>query len=139
MSFLGDLQFEIEPGDRLVVRLTKHLAYMDKLGHKFTVPVGFRCDLASVPKIFRSITTPWHQSARAGVLHDCCYRWGPFWVLNRSDADKLYAWALIDDGVSRWRAHVQRLAVRLGAGGAWDRYRELHPSKKGQKPKKVEL
>lgn len=134
-GFLDKLAFEVEPTKKTAIVLTARLRYVDERGRLFTVPKGFTCDLASVPKIFRSISTPWNQSARAGVLHDCGYRWYEIWKLPRYTMDHIYKGALRADGVSRFRAWVQKTAVRMGAGGAWDRWRKTPKSKKGIAPK----
>jgi hypothetical protein len=133
MSFKSDLQFELEPNEKLTVRLTAPLMYEDA-DMAVVVPVGFRCDLASVPRIVRSISTPWHLSARAGVLHDCAYRWFEIWEIPRKPADGLYQRALISDGVPGWRAWMQKTAVRMGAGGAWKRWRATPEDDKGVRP-----
>ena len=136
MSFLNILDFHMEPSAELVVVLDAALGYISSSTLiKYTVPVGFKCDLASVPRWVRSVATPWHKSARAGVLHDCCYRWGrEVWGLDRSDADDMYMEALRSEGVSRWRAWLQWLAVRARAGSAWDSYRSMEAALKGPKP-----
>lgn len=134
-GFIDKLVFEVEPIKKTAIVLTARLRYVDERGRLFTVPKGFTSDLASVPRIFRSIATPWNQSARAGVLHDCGYRWFEVWKLQRSTMDHIYKGALRDDGVSRFRAWVQEKALRIGAWGAWKRWRATPKSKKGIAPK----
>ncbi len=135
--FVDRLSFEVEPATDGKVRiiLTELLRYVDSQGRLFTVPAGFRCDLASIPKIFRSLSTSWAQSSRPGTVHDALYRWGPeVWKIFRWEADQLYMVMLMDEGVSRWRAWLQKTAVRVGASGPWKRYREMPKSQKGPKP-----
>lgn len=136
-GFLQDLRFELEPEAELTVVLTRSLVYLDGSGVMYTIPEGFRCDLASVPRIFRSVATPWHQSARAGILHDCIYRWAIWWGVTRSESDELYRQALVDDEVSRWRAWVQKRGVRLGGWRSWNRWRKVPPDKKGVQPPRL--
>jgi len=134
-GFLDKLAFEVEPKKKTAIILTAQLRYSDHKGRVFTVPKGFKCDLASVPRIFRSIASPWNQSARAGVLHDCGYRWYEVWKLPRSEMDDLYQMGLRDDGVSRFRAWVNKKAVRIGGRGAWEKWRVTLKIKKGVAPK----
>ena len=135
-GFLQDLEFDLVPNEKLTVVLTHALVYTDNELLTYTIPEGFTCDLASVPKIFRSFATPWYQSARAGVLHDCAVRWAPWWGLSRAQARDLYRRALIDDGVSWWRARTQVIALKIGGGRAWRRWRRTSTMKKGIRPAK---
>ena len=134
MPFLGRLRFEVEPIKQTSITLTEPLIYFDRYGRKFTVPKGFNCDLASVPRWVRSVATPWNQSARPGVWHDCCYRWYETWRIPRKEADELYRDALMEEGVARWRAWIQMMAVKFGAGDAWERWRHASQRRKGPKP-----
>ena len=138
MPFLGRLQFEVEPKKKTSIILTRSLVYFDRHARKFTVPKGFQCDLASVPRWVRSLATPWNQSARPGVWHDCAYRWNEVWRIPRHEADALYRDALIEEGVARWRAWLQMKAVRIGAGAAWERWRQTSEKHKGPKPPAIE-
>lgn len=134
MPFLGRLRFEVEPTRQTSITLTAPLVYFDRHGRKFTVPNGFNCDLASVPRWVRSLATPWNQSARPGVWHDCAYRWNEIWRLPRKETDQLYRDALTEEGVSRWRAWIQMKAVNFAAGGAWERWRQTSQKRKGPEP-----
>lgn len=137
MPFLGRLRFEVEPTHKTSIVLTAALMYFDSDNRQYTVPKGFQCDLASVPRWVRSVATPWNQSARPGVWHDCCYRWYEVWYIPRKEADKLYMYALMEEGVSRWRAWIQMKVVRIAAGGAWERWRQINEKHKGPKPPKI--
>lgn len=134
MPFLGRLRFEVEPTKKTSIILTASLSYFDRHGRKFTVPKGFSCDLASVPRWVRSISTPWNQSARPGCLHDALYRWNEIWKIDRKEADEIYRDALTEEGVSRWRAWIQKMAVRMAAGAAWERWRQTSVRIKGPEP-----
>lgn len=134
-GFTDHLRFEVLPQKDVVIVLTKRLRYLDRDGAVWTVPSGFRCDLASVPKWLRSLSTGWNQSARAGVFHDCLYRWFEIWEVPRRPADAMYMQALRDDGVPRWRARLQNWGLlALAPRRAWNTYRQTHPSRKGIKP-----
>jgi hypothetical protein len=137
MPFKTELQYKIKPGDDLIIVLTAPLIYADKLGRIFTIPTEFPCDLASIPKIFRSLATDWWVTASPGVLHDAGYRWYELWKISRKHMDELYQEALRDKGVSRWRAWTQKQALRIGGRGAWNRWRDTPETKKGIPPGKV--
>jgi len=132
--FFDKLVFRVEPVAKTTIILTERLRYIDRRRRMFTVPAGFKSDLASVPKWLRSVATPWNQSARAGVLHDCGYRWFEIWRLSRRELDLIYMQALMDDGVSRWRAWIQKMAVRVTGGRAWNNWRLTPFQEKGLRP-----
>ena len=98
------------------------LRYEDRAGDVWTVPAGFRCDLASVPRLLLPIALPWHRSARAGVLHDYLYLRG---LVPRTRADALFREALIADDPANGSAACWSmwLAVRAGGWRAWRLYR----------------
>lgn len=85
-----------------------------------TVPAGFESDGASVPRFFwRWVFPPGDTHAiRAAILHDYVYRTHPEgWT--REDADKLFLWTLIEDGVPAHHAVRAYLGVRLFGWIAW--------------------
>lgn len=131
--FLGPLEFRVLGPKRL--QLTKALDYVDGLGRRFRVPLDFICDLASVPKVFRSFSMRWEQTAKAGFLHDMLYRWAEVFELSRRESDALYYEALLaGNACPRWRAYLQWLAVRVGAGLAWKNWRETPNKDRGVMP-----
>lgn len=117
-----------------MAQLTRRLRYKDADGVIYIIPPTFVCDLASVPRILRGLSTPWHQSARAGFLHDCACRWDEVWLLGRKRADDLYREALRSEGVSRFRARAQWLGVRVGGWRAWRRWRSTDLDQRGVPP-----
>ena len=134
MPFVTQLDFHMTgPGSSLVV-LDSEVVYLSNDGREFVVPVGFTCDLASVPRLIRSVSTPWQQSARSGVLHDCGYRWFEVFGIPRRGMDDLYNEALRSDGVSRFRAWLQWSGVRLGGWRAWRGHRAAKEADKGPRP-----
>lgn len=83
-----------EKDGRIVHRLTSPLIYVDNKGRKYEIPVGFECDLASVPRV-PIIWLLWGDKAhREGVLHDYVYRQGSAHNLSRSEADDLFCEAI---------------------------------------------
>ena len=78
------------------------------------VPVGFPTDLASVPKVFRSLISK-VTGVEASIVHDWLYdqRAG-----TRKAADDLF-YAMLKQSESRWVAWIMYRAVRLGGSGVW--------------------
>jgi hypothetical protein len=90
-----------------------------------TVPAGFVCDLASVPRIL-TVLLPRERLGLAGpILHDAVYRGtvgrGPHITLTRRRADQLFHVLMRCDGVSRLTAHIAWAAVRAFGWLAWRR------------------
>ena len=90
-----------------------------------TVPKGFACDLASVPRPFRVL--PGFEPYELGcgsILHDWSYRNGgyvsPEIQLTRRRTDQVFLRLMKADGVG-WQAGVAFWAVRLFGFLAWRR------------------
>ena len=133
-GFLDDLAFHLAgPTSQLVV-LDKPLRYRAN-GTIYRAPAGFACDLASVPRIIRSVASDWRQTARAGVIHDLLYRWFERFGLSRQKCDALYYTMLRREGVGRIRANLQWAGVRAGGWRSWGRWRETPDIKKGPGPR----
>lgn len=79
----------------------------------FTVPVGFRTDFASVPRVFVWLLPRYGVFTRAAILHDHLVRTG---VVGRSDADGLFRRAMRELEVSFVRRWTMWAAVRLTSG-----------------------
>lgn len=89
-------------------RLKAPLLYDD-----FIVPVGFKTDLATIPKQLTWIFKPNGKYARASVLHDFLYDKK---VVSRKEADIIFKEAMLKDGVSDLVADIFYVSVRLFGG-----------------------
>ena len=93
-------------------------------GDTITVPAGFVCDLASVPRAVTWAIPPYGAYTRCAVLHDwLCdnVHWGTP-VVSRRDADGIFRRTLREVGVSVPRRWMMWAAVRLGgrmSGACW--------------------
>lgn len=86
----------------------------------FTIPKGFKTDLASIPKIAWPIMAPSHSDLiRAAIVHDWFYRMTC--DFNRKDTDLIFYYMLKNDGVSTIRAFLMYYAVRFFG---WNYYNE---------------
>ncbi|HAT5973332.1 TPA: DUF1353 domain-containing protein [Legionella pneumophila] len=75
------------------------------------VPMGFKTDLASIPRIMWPVFAPSDYDCIApAVLHDwhyCCSN-----EVHRKRADDIFYYALIEHGMNRVKAYIYYLAVR---------------------------
>lgn len=84
---------------------------------KYTVPQGFKTDLASIPILLRPLFNRIGRSRKPAVFHDHMYhvQWE-----TRKDCDKAFKQMLIDRGIGNNRARMYYWGVRLGG---WTRGR----------------
>lgn len=76
------------------------------------VPVGFKTDLASVPRIFWNVFPPDRASYMyPAILHDYLYE--SDLLKSRKKADDVFYYALINQGVSKKSAFTMYAMVRL--------------------------
>lgn len=81
-------------------------------GIKYTAPIEFTTDLASIPRIFWLVDAPNDANTIAGaVIHD--YLYSDPHGLSRKEIDDIFYDALILEGVSKFTAFKYWLGVRL--------------------------
>jgi hypothetical protein len=102
-------------GDHLRFELTHHVAQgrpivqlIDPIVLQgWTVPARFRTDFASIPTVIRWLIPVFGRSCKAAVLHDwLCYR-----AVAKPDRSHFFLAQMLEDGVPKWQAQVQYLAV----------------------------
>lgn len=93
-------------------RLVKDLAYHAEGGSVYTVPRGFKTDLASVPRLLWAVYSPHDLYLSASVLHDFFCESS---FISRKDGDKLFLEAMKHSNVNWWKRHVVFWAVRIYA------------------------
>lgn len=86
----------------------------------FNIPVGFKTDLASVPRTPLVWLLFGSEARRAAILHDWLY----VHKFPRALADDIF-YAAMEGEVPTWKRKIMWAAVRLG-GGAY--YREPAPT-----------
>lgn len=80
-------------------------------GQRYTIPKGFRTDLASIPRIAWPIMSPAHSSLiRPAIVHDWFYR--KTCEFDRKQTDLIFFHMLVNDGITRARASFMYYAVR---------------------------
>lgn len=93
------------------------LIWCDAFFGRIEVPIGFRTDLASIPRIFRNIplTDPNGRSRLPAGVHDWLYRLQG----DKDTADQFLYTALRSEGMSVWGAAIYYRAVHLFGGSSW--------------------
>lgn len=91
-------------------KLEERLVYQSDLWpNKIIVPAGFVTDLASIPRIFRSLIPQNGKHRLAAIVHDyLCREWNP---AHRPLADRIFLEAMELLGVSWWRRKAMYYAV----------------------------
>lgn len=87
------------------------------------VPIGFQTDLASVPRVFRSLIPVVGNQNGPAVVHDWLYvhRRIDGRALGRAEADRIFRDLLSAAGVGWTRRTMMYVAVRLGGWAYWSR------------------
>jgi len=131
------------PDDRL--ELVQPATFRDHAGEVWTVPAGFRCDLASFPWWpfwvvgLSTVVVPvpdwlvisslglaaillrhFRGAGPPGILHDHLYATG---AVPKRKADRIFRWALIVGREGSVMAWIGWLGVAIGGWPAWWRHR----------------
>ena len=87
-------------------------------GDLYDVPAGFETDGASIPRfLWRVCGTPLDvPRVFAAIVHDTLYS-GMDPLATRAEADALYRDLQIALGISKFKAWIEWLALRIGGGG----------------------
>ena len=106
--------------------------YFDRTA-KVIIPKGFKCDLASVPRILWPIIAPFELSEAAPLVHDYLYRNAGLEIQTYFDtaesggaryfpkktADNLFRSIMLREKVPAWKANVAFYAVKWFAKSVW--------------------
>lgn len=94
----------------------------------FTVPAGYRCDGASIPRFAWTMTglLPDGLHRAAALVHDYLYseggstiRYGAPFTYSRRQADKIFREILTELHLIKWHIAVLYIGVRLGGFLHW--------------------
>lgn len=112
------------PGTRDVIFLQEFM--IETSQGKLTIPKNFRCDSASVPRIFWPIISPFDPGVREPAFaHDVLYRLPNARYIDgeritRKMADRVFYEELLESNlVPNWKARLMWMAVRLGGASSW--------------------
>ena len=116
-------KYKIEGHTAYTFKTLAELSYTTNKGVTHTVPIGFKTDGASIPKIFWSfIGSPFTGFyRRATLIHDYLYY---SQTTTRLYADKIFLEAMKSLRVSWWKRKTMYFAVRGFAGRIWKRHAE---------------
>ena len=93
-------------------KLISPLVYQSDIAGTITVPAGFECDFASVPRIPVAFMFFGDEAHKAAVVHDYLYRYAS---VKREVADKVFFEAMTISGVG-WKRYPMFWGVRLFGG-----------------------
>ena len=93
-------------------RLVKDLVYTTEAGSVYTVPKGFKTDLASIPQWLWSMLPSHGLYLSASILHDYFCESD---FISRKDGDKLFLEAMKYSNVLKFKRHIIYYAVRVYA------------------------
>lgn len=110
---------EYRPYEWLLFKPLQYWTMVNGKQELIEVEAGFRTDLASIPKLFRSLIPQNGRHRKPAVVHDYLYRRAGFHGWDRKTCDKIFLEGMIVEGVPRWRRQVMYRAVRAGGGLIW--------------------
>lgn len=97
------------------------LFYRTADGRLIVVRVGYRSDLASVPRLAWRIVPRDHVHARRpAVVHDYTYT-DLTHRFTKAEADQIFYEALLEEGMHKPLAWLMWCAVRIGGRGKWSK------------------
>lgn len=82
------------------------------------VPRGFVTDMASIPRLFWNIISPFQLGDKGPVWHDWRYRNG---LGPRVEADKQFLRDMEEDGIKWWKRQSAYRLVRLWGWRSWNK------------------
>lgn len=82
-------------------------------GRIYTVPKGFKTDLASTPRMLWLTFPPFRRYTGASVIHDFLYSCGYKIGITRKEADLIFLGIMEELGVPAWKRKTMYRAVRL--------------------------
>jgi hypothetical protein len=118
MPFLNELLLQSVQGTERGFTVAQDFHYETLAGASIIVPMGYRTDLASVPRAFFWLFPPSGKYREAAVVHDFIYT-NLTTIYTRSQADQIFMDAMSELGVSWWRRKMMWSAVRVGGRGNW--------------------
>ena len=86
-------------------------------GRTIVIPVGYKTDFASVPRMLRGIVQPGGNHNLATLIHDWLYD-NQLYSRKFADQEMLYWLKMI--GCSKIKAYTMYYAVRLGGRSWWN-------------------
>ena len=86
----------------------------------FKVHIGFKTDLASIPRALRSLIPQVGRHIQSAIFHDLIYRSDEHWKLTRLQADDMFLAGMVYSGVGWVKRYSIYWGVRAGGSFSWD-------------------
>lgn len=131
-TFTTPLQVEVGNKGRRKFKLISSFKYhvgtypSDKI---LIVPIGFKTDFASIPRIVWPIVSPFDEYAKAAVLHDWMYYKGMY---SRKKSDEIFNEAMKVLDTPEWKRLLVYFFVRLCSWWTWKKHRKNDRNQKGE-------
>ena len=90
-------------------------------GKEWRIPMGFKTDLASIPKFFHRFFPVIDKHIQPAIVHDYFYENADkdSYKITKAEADQMFLDGMEHVGVPYWRRYAMYYAVRLGGTGIW--------------------
>ena len=126
-KFLGELVIqEYHPYEWLLYRELEYITVTRGREEIIKAEIGFRTDLASIPRILHSLIPQNGRHRKPAVIHDKLYRTAGLHDYTRAQADAIFLEAMLLVGVPRYRAYLMYSGVRAGGWITWKKALEAN-------------
>lgn len=121
-AFIDDLVVKLLVDDKDGVwQLTQKFSYQSDLAKTtFEVPVGFKTNFCSVPRVPGVYDILGDRARKSGTVHDFLYTWPHPPGVNRTLADQVLREMLEVDGLNTLEADAFYAAVRIAGESHWE-------------------
>jgi hypothetical protein len=93
-------------------------------GFRVEIPIDFVTDLASIPRLLRSIIDVNGKHRKDAVLHDFLYSKAP--ALSRAFCDREFLLSMAESGVRWTQRQAMHKGVRVGGWVAYSKYKRFN-------------
>lgn len=114
-------EFVVYPNQKTYWRLVRPFEFSVD-GERFSAPVDFRTDFASVPRLLWPILSPYDLGV-GPIPHDLGYFAG---FANKEYWDLVFLACMEKDNIPKWKREAAYRAVQWFGGSTWDRYRRAN-------------
>jgi len=113
------VQVPLDGGDRELYSPLKY--YSDIAKEYVLVPVGFKTDYGSIPKILHNVLSPTGKPTYGFVIHDYLYKTGKY---SKSVSDDILDEAMVILGVGWFKRKTIMAGLKVGGFVAWNKHRK---------------
>ena len=117
-EFITELDARLKDNDKIWI-IDSPLIYISDILGKITVPLGFECDFASVPRVPLFYALFGNRAHRESVVHDYLYREDVSPTATREQADNVFLEAMKCRGKGFFVRYAMWTGVRVGGWTAY--------------------